>query len=151
MKLLTGSLFEAFEERARSQPERLAIQDGAGRLTYGDLLERAQQVAAGLERLNCDRDRPVALLYEPGVEYLIAFMGVLASGGFFVPIDPRSPSARCRAMLEDAGSTVLLTSRRHHARAGTFGRVRSVVAEELKGNGAPFKPGRAGEIRTILR
>lgn len=105
-------LFSAFRTMALSQPDSLAVLDPARKLTYGALLAEAEKHAAALPQ--GPADEPVALGFDQGADYLSALLGVLAAGRCFVPLDPRNPAARNRAMIEDSGARVLLTSP-HHA------------------------------------
>ena len=52
----------------------------------------------------------MALLFDHGVPFIAAILGVLKAGKFYVPLDPSYPLARLRYMVEDSQSALLLTS-----------------------------------------
>lgn len=89
--------------------QAVAIQSESGSMTYGELNERANQVAHYLRALGVDRGVAVGLCVERSAEMLIAIVGILRAGGAYVPIDPDYPQERIRYMLADAGIRILLT------------------------------------------
>ena len=52
---------------------------------------------------------PVAIALERSLDLPVAVLGVLATGGAYVPIDPRYPAERIAFMLRDCGARVLVT------------------------------------------
>ena len=99
------------EEQACIRPRALAVQDGAQRLTYRELDERAERLAARLRRQGVLPGSLVAVYLERSADMLVALLAVWKAGGAYVPIDPEYPAARVRFMLEDAGAPVVLTQR----------------------------------------
>jgi acyl carrier protein len=98
----TRSLVEVLEWHADRHPRRRHLLfypgDGAPReLTYGDLLQRARRVAAGLGAAGVERGQAVALMLPSGHDYFVAFFGVLLAGAVPVPL---YPPAR-RSQIED--------------------------------------------------
>ncbi|MDX1996072.1 MAG: amino acid adenylation domain-containing protein, partial [Thermoanaerobaculia bacterium] len=97
-----------FEAQVRARPEALAVRSESVSLTYAELDRRADHVAAELVRRGVGPEVAVALALERSVENIVATLGVLKAGGFFVPLDAGYPAERLRFMLEDAGARVLL-------------------------------------------
>lgn len=56
-------------------------------------------VGSGLLRAGLSR-QPVAVLMERRAETIAVFLGIVASGCFYVPIDPQSPRKRMQLLLE---------------------------------------------------
>ena len=67
----------------------------------------------------------MGILQERGIDLLAAMLGVLKSGGAFLPIDPAYPANRIRHMLEDSGVAVLI-GRRSTVAAALRGAARTV-------------------------
>jgi 1-acyl-sn-glycerol-3-phosphate acyltransferase len=114
------SLSEVLIWRAQRQPQTThAIVLGEAEpvmLTYGDLLEGAQAVAAGLQARGLSAGAVVALMLPTSVEYLHAFFGVLLAGGIPVPLYPPSHRAQLQEHIErhtgilgNAGAEMLIT------------------------------------------
>jgi amino acid adenylation domain-containing protein len=103
------SIHELFEARAAQHPERPAVEDGDGRLTYGELDARANKLARFLQGLGVGPDERVGLHLGRTVETVVAMLAVLKAGGAYVPLDPAYPARRLEFMAEDAALRVLLT------------------------------------------
>ena len=86
------TLLEVLEWHVAQHPRRLHIQlytdagDGAT-LSYGELHQGAQRLAAGLQGLGLQAGEPVAIMLPTGSEYFYAFFGILLAGGIPVPIN----------------------------------------------------------------
>ncbi|MEK4363757.1 amino acid adenylation domain-containing protein [Paenibacillus sp. FSL M8-0212] len=98
-----------FEEQAERTPEAEAVVYENNRLTYVELNERANRLAAMLRTSGIGRESIVGILAERSVELLVAVLAVWKAGGAYVPLDPDYPADRVRFMLEDSGAKVLLT------------------------------------------
>lgn len=79
---------------ADADPRAVALICGSERLTRGELMQRANALAAGLLRRGLGVGSPVMVRLGPGADQIAAELGVLLAGGCFVPIDPQWPSAR---------------------------------------------------------
>ncbi|ATQ77349.1 non-ribosomal peptide synthetase [Massilia violaceinigra] len=100
------------ERQAQSAPDAIAIESGAGALSYGALNARANQLAHHLRTVGVAPDATVALYLERGADMVIAMLAVLKAGGAYVPLDPAYPPVRVAWMLADSGAAVLLTQSR---------------------------------------
>jgi amino acid adenylation domain-containing protein len=102
-------IYELFELQARRTPHAMALAFGPQQLTYAQLNARANQLAHHLRSLGVAPETRVGVYVERSLEMIVAILGVLKSGGAYVPIDPQVPQARLEFMLADAEVTVLLT------------------------------------------
>jgi amino acid adenylation domain-containing protein len=100
-------VFARFAYWAHRQPEREAVlEDASGRSwTYGELHAKALQLAAVLAHAP---EQPVAVMLPAGGDLAAAFLGALACGRPYVPLDPDFPAERNQLILEQAGATELL-------------------------------------------
>ena len=102
-------LFEAQVERT---PEATAVLFKDKHLTYGQLNERANQLASYLQKLGVAPNTLVGICVERSLETVVGLLGILKAGAAFVPMDSEFPKERLAFMLEDAGAQVLLTQAR---------------------------------------
>lgn len=100
-----------FELEAQRSPQRIALVCAERSFTYGELNDRANQIAHYLQRIGVGADVRVAICMHKGIELIAGIVGVLKAGGAYVPIDPDYPLDRARYMLEDAGAAVLLVEK----------------------------------------
>ncbi|MEV4413082.1 amino acid adenylation domain-containing protein [Catellatospora sp. NPDC049609] len=93
---------------AAIDPGRTAVACGDRRVTYGELHVMAAKVAAAVHGTGGGAEAPVAVWLRPGAEAVAAFLGVLAAGAMYVPIDPDLPAERIRYLLADSGAGLVL-------------------------------------------
>ncbi|MCJ8268991.1 MAG: non-ribosomal peptide synthetase, partial [Psychrosphaera sp.] len=80
------------------------------KMTFKQLNDRANQLAHYLKD-QCDitPDTLVGLCVERSLEMVIGIMGILKSGGAYVPLGPDYPQARLNYILEDAALDIVLS------------------------------------------
>jgi amino acid adenylation domain-containing protein len=96
-------LHELFEAQVARTPDAPALTFEDRHLTYKQLDDRANQLARHLQRLGVGPEVLVGVLMERSLEMVVALMGILKSGGAYLPLDPSYPQERLRYMLADAG------------------------------------------------
>ncbi|MEM1254706.1 MAG: amino acid adenylation domain-containing protein [Cyanobacteria bacterium P01_H01_bin.21] len=102
-------LQEGLFQQAQRQPQHPAVVTPELTLTYGELAQRAQQVAHWLLRLGVGPKQLVAVFMEKGWEQVVAVYGILAAGAAYVPIDPSLPPERRTYLLEQSQVKWVLT------------------------------------------
>ncbi|HEX7186487.1 MAG TPA: amino acid adenylation domain-containing protein, partial [Thermoanaerobaculia bacterium] len=100
-----------FERQAALSPEAPALVAGDERLTYTELSLRANRLAHHLRRMGVGPEILVGVSLERSADLVVTLLGILKAGGAYLPLDPTYPRERLRMVLEDAGASVLLTSR----------------------------------------
>lgn len=86
---------------AARTPDKTAFSDARGALTYKELWDGARRVGTALSRrLEGARRAPVFVCIDRTVDSVVAFFGVVASGNFYVPIDPALPDSRLARMAD---------------------------------------------------
>jgi amino acid adenylation domain-containing protein len=101
-------LLQPFLRQCQDQPDALALAEQGRDLSYGELLARAQAVAAGLQGLGVQPGQPVALHLDRGIDAAIAVFGVLLAGACYVPLDLKNPPPRLAFILGDAQVVAVL-------------------------------------------
>ncbi|HET9794236.1 MAG TPA: amino acid adenylation domain-containing protein [Thermoanaerobaculia bacterium] len=111
-------------------PDAEAVVGEGAVLSFSELDARANRIAHRLRAEGVSADVPVALLMERSPWLVAAVLGVLKSGGAYLPLDPRSPDARLEFILRDARVPVVLADPALVSRvAGTGARVIPVEAD----------------------
>jgi amino acid adenylation domain-containing protein len=116
-----GTIDELFAVEAARRPDAVAVVWRDHALTYGELDRRSGQLATYLRRRGVGPEVPVAVCLERKPEMVIALLGILKTGGAFVPLDLSYPEPRLAFMIEDSGASVLLTERHLAAHLPAFG------------------------------
>ncbi|MFI1253619.1 amino acid adenylation domain-containing protein [Streptomyces netropsis] len=94
-----SDVVELFLQAARRHPERAAIIHNEQELSYARLEGLVRGIAG---RLGPDCGT-VGVLTERSADTIAAFLGVLAAGGAYCPIDPAFPAERKEALVRAAG------------------------------------------------
>ena len=90
-------------------PAAIAVQCRDVQLTYAELDHRAALLARYLRHCDVRNESLVGVCIDRSIDALIAVLGVLKSGGAYLPLDPEYPADRLRFMLEDSQVGVVLT------------------------------------------
>src|SRR5207244_2095594 len=78
-------------------------------LTYRDLAARADRVADVLRQRGLRPGRLAVLHVDRSAALLTGLLGILRTGGAWVPVDPALPAARVQQMLADADPCLIVT------------------------------------------
>lgn len=102
------SLAARFRQAAAQHADRTAVRCGGDQLTYAELDELAGRWTARLRAEGVGPGSRVALLLEPSLDTVAAFVAVQRAQAAYVVLDPSDPAAWCRAVLDDSGACVVL-------------------------------------------
>ncbi|MEV6553274.1 amino acid adenylation domain-containing protein [Streptomyces sp. NPDC051597] len=95
---------------ALTHPERLALVDGDRAWTYAELNAAAGTMAAELAAHGVEPGDRIGVFIPKSLEAVLAIHAALRAGAVVAPLDPRTPTARTRRMVRQAGLTALLTT-----------------------------------------
>jgi len=91
-------------------PEAIALSSDGVDVTYRQLNESANQLAHYLVSLGVRDESLVGICLNRSLAGVVSALGVLKSGGAYLPIDPAYPTERIAFMLDDAQPRVLITT-----------------------------------------
>ena len=143
------------EAQVRQRPDSVAIEyagDGArATMTYRELDRQANRVAHALLAAGVKPDDRVAVCLERSLDIVVATLGVLKSGGAYLPIDPHYPDDRIEFMVQDAGATLVLIEERARARLGGLLRGTQLIAvgDAVRSGASDESPGVAVSPRSM--
>ncbi|HLP47528.1 MAG TPA: condensation domain-containing protein, partial [Candidatus Kapabacteria bacterium] len=110
------NIHQLFEEQAAKTPAQIALVGHVRlfspvrlvQLTYRQLSEQSNRVAGFLIEKGVLADNVVAIMMERSIELIIGILGILKSGGAYLPIDTDYPHERIQYMLEDSNAKILI-------------------------------------------
>ncbi|EXJ13523.1 alpha/beta fold hydrolase [Imhoffiella purpurea] len=102
------SLEERFRATADAHPERTALADTLGTLSFGELDRISAAIAAFVAERAPGPETPVAVMCGRDRHFVCAALGAIRAGALYVPLDPGLPLARRREMLDDCKAPLLL-------------------------------------------
>lgn len=110
-----NNLIEVLNEAAAKSANKTAFkfltEEGYQEITYLELQQKAQALAASLQRYPCQTER-AALLLPPGLDYIIAFFACLYANMIAVPAYPprrNHHGQRLSAIINNAEAKFILT------------------------------------------
>ncbi|HVE70084.1 MAG TPA: amino acid adenylation domain-containing protein [Thermoanaerobaculia bacterium] len=106
---LDRCVHELVEAQVARTPDRVAITFEGASLTYRELDDRANRIAASLRTRGVGPDVFVGILLERSLDLVAALLGILKAGGAYVPLDPMYPKDRIDYMIEDSGAPIVIT------------------------------------------
>ncbi|OWA33505.1 non-ribosomal peptide synthetase [Saccharibacillus sp. O16] len=140
-------IHQLIHEQALREPQRAAVVHEDGTLTYEELDQRSDVLAAELREWGLGSGRIAGILARPSAEMILSVLAVLKTGAAYLPIDPEYPNDRIRFMLEDSGADLLLLTPGMSAPEGFSGQSWNVdnhrewrLPSERIEQGAPLDP-----------
>jgi len=100
---------QLFENQAAPTPDKIAAIYNDREMTYRELDRKTNQLARLLRGKGITRNGMVGVFCHRSMINLIGIIGIFKAGGVYIPIETDYPFARIKAILSDAGATVLLT------------------------------------------
>jgi natural product biosynthesis luciferase-like monooxygenase protein/amino acid adenylation domain-containing protein len=97
--------------RAAERPDALAVLDGGTTLTYRELDERADRLAAALLEHGALADDPeavIAVRLPRSADLVVAVLAVLRTGRAYVPVDPSLGAARAAQVIAASGARAVV-------------------------------------------
>lgn len=110
-----GVLHRAFFDWAARRPDDAALfwnGDGGGRMTYGELSDRALALAGYLRHLGVENETLVAISMRRGPDQIAAVLGCLAAGASYVPVGVHQPKHRREQILRSGNIRFLIADAR---------------------------------------
>ncbi|KAF0708574.1 Aste57867_6297 [Aphanomyces stellatus] len=106
-------LHHAFEERAGRHPDVRAVEFEGSWLSYGELNDMANALAAKLIDIGVGVNCRVAVIMDRCLEFPLGLLAVLKVGAAVMPLDASFPVSRLRRVISDATATAALTTPLH--------------------------------------
>lgn len=103
-------LHQLFDAQAHRHPDQIAVVCEGRLLTYGELYQRANLLAARLRLSGVQKGGLVGIFVERSTDLVIAIMAVLKAGAAYIPLDPAYPEERLALMIDDSTMQHILTN-----------------------------------------
>jgi amino acid adenylation domain-containing protein/non-ribosomal peptide synthase protein (TIGR01720 family) len=107
---LQESLVERFSEQVRVRGAATAVRCGREELSYRQLSDRTNHIAAVLNEQSVKRDDVIAVYGERGLDLLTMILAVFHSGASYLAVEPGYPAHRLRQVLSLASPRLVLTT-----------------------------------------
>ena len=105
-----NTLHEYLELSAERIPDKIAVKDSEGKITYAQLNKKANQIANSLKKKGVLPGDVVGLLVEDAtIQAIVSILAIMKTGAVYCPVDASYPRERMEIMVEDSGMKLLIS------------------------------------------
>lgn len=102
------TVIQLFEKQVEMTPNSIAARYGEEKITYDVLNRKSNQLARLLRKKGVRSGTIIGVIGNHSIEMLIMLLGILKSGGTYLPIDMEYPINRIQYMLKDSSTNILM-------------------------------------------
>jgi amino acid adenylation domain-containing protein len=106
-------IWHGLRDSARAYPDRTAVEWRDQKLTYRELDELSNAIAATLIEAGIGPGHRVGLYTPKTHRSVVAMLGISKAGAAYVPVDPHAPALRASYILGDCAVSAVVASRSH--------------------------------------
>jgi len=99
-----GQLADLINAHAVNQPDRIALDDGAEKLSWAETAALVNRIAAQLQEDGLQKGQAVAILGTTTVRYALAYLGAIVAGGCAAPLTTSATPKQLANMARDSGA-----------------------------------------------
>lgn len=110
MKSEDRSIVSRFAQIVAEHPERTAVVDGAGSITYRELDAASNALAAKILPRRSAGDTYVVTMLPRTRHFIVAVLASLKAGAAYVPVSPAYPDDRANDILDQTKAALLVTT-----------------------------------------
>lgn len=99
-----------FEKSVEKFPDLTAIEQGSNVYTYSQADALANRLACFLAEKGVAPEEKVVIFLPRCAEVYIAMLGILKTGGAYIPLDPEIPAERVNFIMKDSGARLIITA-----------------------------------------
>ncbi len=103
---------------AAIQPDKIALRDDHGELTWGELGNKVERIAARLVETGLQRGQSVAILGTSCINYALVFLAAVRAGGVAAPLTTSASREQLDGMAKDSGAKHLFIDAGKRAELG---------------------------------
>ena len=104
------NVLDYLENAAAAYPQRVALEDISGQLTYEEFKNYARKVGLFLmEKGFCRTHKPIGVEVTRDKYTLVLYMGILYSGNYYIPIDPDMKQEKKDKIIKQSGMELILS------------------------------------------
>ena len=107
------NVLQYLEASAEKYPDKIALKDENEQLTYSEYVHNAKAIATYLANNEAKdtRNKPIAVIIDRNIRSIVAFIGIVYSGNFYVPIDNTMPAERVELIYSTLNPIAVIDAR----------------------------------------
>ena len=104
-------LHQPILKQIKNSPDKIAVIDNSGQITFGQLGAKALAISKELKKLGCVPQDTIAITLPKSYDQVAAVLSVLLLGGVYIPIDINQPVDRRSKIIGNADVKYVLTTK----------------------------------------
>lgn len=104
------NLIEYFIDTLKKYPDRTAVIDENGSVSFAQLDKKARSIATGILALKDIKNKPIALYLPKSIEAVATDLAITLSGNIYMNLDIKTPLERIKNIIELISPSILITS-----------------------------------------
>ncbi|PVH81870.1 nonribosomal peptide synthase [Cadophora sp. DSE1049] len=121
LKEVKRCIHEVIQDNAEAKPEAEAISFTGGSISYMELDQQSNLLAAHLIDSGVCKGDFVPLCFDKSSSNIVAMLAVMKAGGAFTPMDPVAPLGRIRLLINKVKAKTILCSEKYTGMLGDSG------------------------------
>lgn len=107
------NIIEYLEKSVKKNPDKTALTDEAGSITFSELYFCVRKVASAIYQHGNGEicNKPIAVYMDKSIECIIAFLGIAYSGNFYTPIDIKMPLPRVKQIIDTLTPSLVISKK----------------------------------------
>lgn len=93
-------VIDKFEQTVEKHGDKIALVDGARSITFSELRKEAMDLAAVLYETIGAESKPILVAVNRRIDTAVAYLAVLYSGNFYVPVSDEEAAGRMEQIAE---------------------------------------------------
>jgi D-alanine--poly(phosphoribitol) ligase subunit 1 len=107
---MNNNLVEIFSKTALKFSKKIAIDDDKVKLSFLDLDVLSNKYATLIRNKENLRKKPICVYLPKSTYCIVAFLGIIKTGNFYIPLDVKSPLDRITKIIETLNSDLIITN-----------------------------------------
>ena len=106
------NVLQYLEQQAERFSDKIALADQHRSITYAEYQEQARKIGSFIiKQTGNQQNLPIAVLIDRNLNSIVAFMGVVYSGNFYVPVDMTMPKERIELIYSKLNPILVIDAR----------------------------------------
>lgn len=123
------NILEYLENTVTKYGSKVAYTDGENSMTFDKLYHNARAIGSALAKKECYNE-PIIVFMDKCADTVAAFMGVVYSGNYYVPIDEEMPKSRIDLIISGLNPKQIICQRKIADRIGEFTDCKNILVYE---------------------
>lgn len=104
---MQNNVLDYLIQTVKKVPDKIAYSDGTDSLSFSEIYEQCRSIGTFLHNMQVYKE-PVVIFMNKHPRMIVAFLGTIAGGDYYVPIDSEMPEIRIELILKNVQAKVMI-------------------------------------------